>query len=94
MTLITFYYMVATLAAITGTALALWKVQASILKRERLKERDRVWDTVSRSFVADVANNHLPHIQQCLRLIAEAMHIPLPEPPPIRWMGYRNDKSD
>lgn len=47
---------------------------------------------IAQTFANDVATNHLPHIQHALTLIANALHIDLPEPPPIRFMAFK-DKS-
>jgi hypothetical protein len=47
---------------------------------------------IAQAFVDDMATNHLPHIQHALTLIADAMHISLPEPPPIRFVSFK-DKS-
>lgn len=36
-------------------------------------------------FVQQVAENHLPHIYSGLQAIAEALHVELPDPPPIHF---------
>ena len=41
---------------------------------------------ISRAFVNDIANNHLPHIYHALQLIAQERDIVLSDPPPVRFM--------
>ena len=43
-------------------------------------------DEINRAFVYDVATNHLPHIYDALRAIAEQQGIALDAPPPVRFI--------
>jgi len=43
-------------------------------------------DEIERTFVRDVATNHLPHIYHALRLIANHLQIQLDEPPPVQFL--------
>ncbi|HET9804478.1 MAG TPA: hypothetical protein VFP96_14660 [Candidatus Acidoferrum sp.] len=43
-------------------------------------------DEIHRAFVHDVATNHLPHIYDALRAIAEEKGIILDAPPPVRFI--------
>ena len=43
-------------------------------------------DEIHRAFVYDVATNHLPHIYDALRAIAEQQGITLDAPPPVRFI--------
>jgi hypothetical protein len=43
-------------------------------------------DEINRAFVHDVATNHLPHIYDALRAMAEQQGIALPEPPALRFI--------
>lgn len=47
---------------------------------------------ISRAFVHDIANNHLPHIYHALQLIAQEHDIVLSEPPPVRFMELNGSK--
>jgi hypothetical protein len=49
-------------------------------------------DEITRTFVSDIATNHLPHIYQALRQIAQEQGIALEEPPLLRFIDLR-DKS-
>ena len=48
-------------------------------------------DDIARTFVRDVATNHLPHIYSALRQIAERQGIHLEEPPLVQFLEV-NDK--
>jgi len=43
-------------------------------------------DEIARTFVRDVATNHLPHIYSALRQIAEQQGIHLEEPPLVQFL--------
>jgi hypothetical protein len=43
-------------------------------------------DEINRAFVYDVATNHLPHIYDALRAIANQQGIALPEPPALQFV--------
>lgn len=43
-------------------------------------------DEITRTFVRDIATNHLPHIYSALRQIAEEQEIALEEPPLVRFV--------
>ena len=43
-------------------------------------------DEIARTFVRDVATNHLPHIYSALRQIAEQQGIHLDEPPLVQFL--------
>lgn len=43
-------------------------------------------DEIHRAFVHDVATNHLPHIYDALRAIAEQQGITLDAPPAVRFI--------
>ena len=43
-------------------------------------------DEIRRAFVRDMAVNHLPHIYQALRQIAQHHNIYLKEPPPVQFL--------
>ena len=46
-------------------------------------------DEITRTFVSDIATNHLPHIYSALRQIAEEQGITLEEPPLLRFIDLR-----
>jgi hypothetical protein len=72
----------------TGTALI---AQAAVFWRwiyRRIRD-----DQVNRIFVRDVATNHLPHIFDAQRKIAEKLGIELGDPPMIRWMDFREEDT-
>jgi len=43
-------------------------------------------DEIARTFVRDIATNHLPHIYYALRQIAERQGIHLEEPPLVQFL--------
>ena len=43
-------------------------------------------DEITRTFVRDIATNHLPHIYSALREIAQGQGIELSEPPLVRFV--------
>lgn len=43
-------------------------------------------DEINRAFVYDIATNHLPHIYDAVRAIAERQGIVLDAPPPVRFI--------
>jgi hypothetical protein len=49
-------------------------------------------DEINRAFVRDMATNHLPHIYQALREIAQSQGVDLDDPPPIRWIDLEGVK--
>ena len=49
-------------------------------------------DEITRTFVHDIATNHLPHIYQALRQIATRQGITLEEPPMLRFIDLREEK--
>ena len=51
-------------------------------------------DEITRTFVSDIATNHLPHIYQALRQIAEEKGIDLAEPPLLRFIDLRDKKCE
>jgi hypothetical protein len=46
---------------------------------------------VAGRFVEDMATNHLPHIYDAQKRIAGALSVELPEPPPIRFMDFKDE---
>lgn len=46
-------------------------------------------DEITRTFVRDIATNHLPHIYSALRQIAQEQGIELEEPPLVRFIDLR-----
>ena len=50
-------------------------------------------DEINRAFVYDVATNHLPHIYDALRAIADQQGIALPEPPALRFIDLNECHS-
>jgi len=46
-------------------------------------------DEITRTFVSDIATNHLPHIYSALRQIASEQGITLEEPPILRFIDLR-----
>lgn len=46
-------------------------------------------DEITRTFVRDIATNHLPHIYSALRQIAAEQGITLEEPPLVRFVDLR-----
>jgi hypothetical protein len=48
---------------------------------------------IERAFVRDMATNHLPHIYQALRQIANEQGIELEEPPPVRFLDLNGFSS-
>ena len=48
-------------------------------------------DEIERTFVRDMATNHLPHIYHALRLITEHLDIEFGEPPPVRFLELNGD---
>ena len=51
-------------------------------------------DEITRTFVSDIATNHLPHIYQALRQIAEEQGIVLEEPPLLRFVDLREKNCE
>jgi hypothetical protein len=56
-------------------------------------------DRIARAFVRDMATNHLPHIYQALRDIADANGIKLKEPPIVQFVelnghGRKREEAD
>ncbi len=51
-------------------------------------------DEIHRAFVRDVATNHLPHIYEALRAIAEQQGIVLDAPPPVRFMDLNERRRE
>ncbi|HLZ14306.1 MAG TPA: hypothetical protein VKP58_17120 [Candidatus Acidoferrum sp.] len=49
-------------------------------------------DEINRAFVYDVATNHLPHIYDALRAMAEQQGIALPDPPPLRFIDLNESR--
>ena len=43
-------------------------------------------DEISRSFILDMALNHLPHLYHALRQIASHLGLELEEPPPVQFL--------
>jgi hypothetical protein len=43
-------------------------------------------DEIQRAFIRDLATNHLPHIYTALRHLATKLGVPLPDPPPLRYV--------
>ena len=50
------------------------------------KGRQTMVAETSSKFVRDMAVNHLPHIYDALKRIAESQGVDLPDPPPIRFL--------
>jgi hypothetical protein len=48
---------------------------------------------IERTFLSDMANNHLPHIYHALRLIAAHQGIDIGEPPPVRFIEWNDPAS-
>lgn len=48
--------------------------------------RRQVVDSVSESFVYEIATNHLPHVYDALTRICDKLEITLPDPPPIKFI--------
>ena len=51
-------------------------------------------DEITRTFVHDIATNHLPHIYQALRQIAEEQGIALEEPPMLRFVDLHEKRCE
>ena len=51
-------------------------------------------DEITRTFVSDIATNHLPHIYSALRQIAEEQGIALDEPPLLRFIDLQSRRRD
>jgi hypothetical protein len=54
-------------------------------------------DEITRTFVRDIATNHLPHIYSALREIAQQQGIALSEPPLVRFIdlhGHGHRRHD
>jgi len=51
-------------------------------------------DEIHRAFVYDVATNHLPHIYDALRAIAEQQGIALPEPPALCFIDLNECRRE
>jgi len=51
-------------------------------------------DEITRTFVSDIATNHLPHIYSALRQIAEEQGIALEEPPLLRFVDLQSRRRD
>jgi len=51
-------------------------------------------DEINRAFVYDVATNHLPHIYDALRAIADQQGIALPEPPALRFIDLNECRRE
>ena len=87
------YYLLAALGAALSAVGILIRARRADKERIKHQAKEEVWDDLRRSFIADVATNHLPHIQQCLELIARHLEIELPDTPPIRYMPFRPDEK-
>ena len=82
------YYLVATLGGTFTVIAVMLRANRSLRTKAKQEAKAELWNDIRRSFIADVANNHLPHIQHCLERIAEKLQIRLPDPPPIRYMPF------
>ena len=82
---IAYYLLAALVAALTAIGIMQKSHKAKVARIEQ-GAVDKVWDGLRRSFIRDMATNHLPHIQMCLEMISKKLDIDLPEPPPIRYM--------
>ena len=51
-------------------------------------------DEIHRAFVYDVATNHLPHIYDALRAIAEQQGIVLDAPPAVRFIDLNERRRE
>jgi len=51
-------------------------------------------DEINRAFVYDVATNHLPHIYDVLRAMAEQQGIVLDAPPPVRFIDLTERRRE
>jgi len=51
-------------------------------------------DEIHRAFVHDVATNHLPHIYDALRAIAEQQGIVLDAPPSVRFIDLNERRRE
>ena len=51
-------------------------------------------DEINRAFVHDVATNHLPHVYDALRAIAEQQGIVLDAPPPVRFIDLNERRRE
>jgi len=49
-------------------------------------------DEITRTFVRDIATNHLPHIYSALRDIAQQQGIELSEPPLVRFVDLHGHR--
>lgn len=50
-------------------------------------------DELTRTFVQDMATNHLPHIYVLLEKLCDQQGIPRSQIPPIRWVDLTNRES-
>lgn len=76
------------LGGLVALAIALIRLERWIANRYRKQGRSQVLESLSHTFISDVATNHLPHIFDALKLIAEKIGVELPDPPPIRYLPY------
>lgn len=51
-------------------------------------------DEVNRTFVRDMATNHLPHIYQLLLKLCEKQGIDVEPTPPVRWVDLSSSWKD
>jgi hypothetical protein len=66
-------------------ALSLWvNVRTWFNKRYNRSRRQ----DVAYQFVVDMAENHLPHVYECLRLLGIKLGVELGEIPPIRFVNF------
>lgn len=50
-------------------------------------------DDRNRTFVRDMATNHLPHIYHALNQIASAQGLELEEPPQVQWTDFNGKRA-
>jgi hypothetical protein len=82
-------YLASGLGGIVTTLVAFKAWDASRIRRIQRSERHKVWEEIHQTFVAEIAQNHLPHIYAALEKIAEKLSLDLAERPAIRYLGGR-----
>lgn len=85
--------MATALGGVVALAIGLIQGERWLANRYKAQGRTEVWDNLNNTFVADIATNHLPHIQNALELIAKKVGVDLPDPPPIRYMPDPKEKK-
>lgn len=92
--------LVTILGGISGATVGFIQLQKWLSDRREKREaeikrdaRQEYETALKDSFIYEVATNHLPHLYDGLKLIAESLGVKLPEPPPIKYLPFDPTKD-